>query len=113
MGALRLLGIQLVAPVVHDFAFKHGYLLVRKNNSKELKKIPVARHYADELCRLITEAPNDSRFFSRLAWHAVMLDWWGIPYAGQIRTGDKPVQSTPLAVFSALAALTFVIVLSR
>jgi len=112
-GVLRPLGILLVGSVVHDFTFEHGYLLVRKNDSKELKKIPVARHDADELLRLITGALNDSRFFSRLAWHAVRLGWWGIPYAGQTRTGEKPVQSTLLAVFSVLAALTFATVLSE
>ena len=112
-GVLRPLGILLAGSVVHDFAFQRGYLLVRKNNSTELKKIPLARHDADELFRMITAVLNSSRFFSRLAWHAVRLSWWVIPYSGQNRTGDKPIQSTLLAVFSVLAALTFGVVLSK
>jgi len=111
-GVLRPLGILLVGSVVHDFAYQFGYLPIRNRNG-EVRQAPVARHEADELFRQITGAVNKSRFFSRLAWHAVRLGWWVIPYAGQRWTGEKPVQSTVLAVIaSAIAVLVGMIIVN-
>ena len=95
-GVLRPLGILLSASVVHDFAFQFGYLPVLKNG--KCKHIPLQRHEADELFRLITQTLNGSNVFSRLAWHAVRLGWWGITYAGQKFTGKPPVRSSILAL---------------
>ena len=95
-GVLRPLGILLSASVVHDFAFQFGYLPVIKNG--KCKQIPLQRHEADELFRLITQTLNGSNVFSRLAWHAVRLGWWGIAYAGQRFTGKPPVRSSILAL---------------
>lgn len=102
-GVLRPLGILLAASVVHDFAFQYGYLPVRRDGRDY--EVPVARHDADELFRLIAATLNQSRIFSRLAWHAVRLGWWFIPYAGQKRTGRIPVRSTLLAVIASLAGV--------
>ena len=99
-GVLRPLGILLSASVVHDFAYQFGYLPVVKNGKR--KHVPVQRHDADELFRLITQTLNGSNFFSRLAWHAVRLGWWGIKYAGQRFTGEPPIRSSILAVASVL-----------
>ncbi len=101
-GVLRPLGILLSASVVHDFAFQFGYLPVVKNG--KCKNIPVQRHDADELFRLITQTLNGSNFWSRLAWHAVRLGWWGIKYAGQRFTGERPVRSSLLALASVAGA---------
>lgn len=101
-GVLRPLGILLSASVVHDFAFQFGYLPIIKNGS--CKHVPVQRHEADELFRLITQTLNGSNFFSRLAWHAVRLGWWAIKYAGQRFTGEPPVRSTILALASIMGA---------
>ena len=101
-GVLRPLGILLSASVVHDFAFQFGYLPVVKNG--KCKHIPVQRHDADELFRLITQTLNGSNFFSRLAWHAVRLGWWGIKYAGRRFTGEPPIRSSILAVASVVGA---------
>jgi len=73
---LRPLGILLSASVVHDFAFQFGYLPIVKNG--KCKNVPLQRHDADELFRLITQTLNGSNFWSRLAWHAVRLGWWGL-----------------------------------
>ena len=101
-GVLRPLGILLSASVVHDFAFQFGYLPVIKNGKS--KNVPVQRHDADELLRLVTQTLNGSNVFSRIAWHAVRLGWWGIKYAGQRFTGKPPIYSTVLAVLSISAA---------
>ncbi len=101
-GVLRPLGILLSASVVHDFAFQFGYLPIIKNG--KCKHVPVQRHEADELFRLITQTLNGSNFFSRLAWHAVRLGWWAIKYAGRRFTGEPPVRSTILALASIAAA---------
>ena len=101
-GVLRPLGILLSASVVHDFAFQFGYLPIVKDGKR--KHIPIQRHDADELLRLITQTLNGSTFFSRLAWHAVRLGWWGIKYAGQRFTGEPPIRSSILAVASVVGA---------
>ncbi len=102
-GVLRPLGILLAASVVHDFAFQYGYLPVRRDG--RTRDVPVERHDADELFRLITATLNRSRFFSRLAWHAVRLGWWFLPYAGQKRSGEVPLKSTVMAGVAVLAGL--------
>lgn len=101
-GVLRPLGILLSASVVHDFAFQFGYLPVIKNG--KCNHVPIQRHEADELFRLITQTLNGSNFFSRLAWHAVRLGWWAIKYAGQRYTGKPPVGSTILALVTVAGA---------
>ena len=109
-GVIRPLGIFLVASVAHDFAFKHGYLPIHANN--KIRHIPIARHEADDLFRQITMTVNNTPFFSQLAWHAVRLGWWFIPYAGQYRTGEKPVKSTILAALAVVIATVGVVVLN-
>lgn len=101
-GVLRPLGILLSASVVHDFAYQFGYLLIEKNG--QCKQVPVQRHDADELFRLITQTLNGSNFFSRLAWHSVRVGWWAIKYSGQRFTGEPPVRSTVLALASITGA---------
>jgi len=101
-GVLRPLGILLSASVVHDFAFQFGYLPIVKNG--KCKNVPLQRHDADELFRLITQTLNGSNFWSRLAWHAVRLGWWGLEYAGQRFTGERPTRSSLLAIASVAGA---------
>ena len=103
-GVLRPLGILLSASVVHDYAFQFGYLPVIRNG--KCRRVPVQRHDADELFRLITQTLNGSNFFSRLAWHAVRLGWWGIKYAGRRFTGKPPIQSTLLGLGSIIAVVS-------
>lgn len=110
-GVLRPLGILLAASVVHDFAFQFGYLPIIKNG--KCKHVPVQRHEADELFRLITQTLNGSNFFSRLAWHAVRLGWWAIKYAGQRFTGEPPVSSTILALTSVAGACVLGMVIRK
>ena len=108
-GVLRPLGILLCASVVHDFAYQFGYLPVDRDG--KIKHIPVARHDADELFRLITQTLNGSNFFSRVAWHAVRIGWWGIDYAGQKRTGQPPVRSTIFAIGSIICTALIAVLL--
>ena len=110
-GVLRPLGILLSASVVHDFAFQFGYLPVLKNG--KCKQIPLQRHEADELFRLITQTLNGSNIFSRLAWHAVRLGWWGIKYAGQRFSGEPPVRSSFLALASVAGVCAFGVVIRK
>lgn len=102
-GLLRPLGILLTASIVHDFAYRHGALLLRMPDGS-LEPRAVERHLADELFRDIVASVNQSPVASRIAWHAVRLGWPFIPYAGKRGGGKAPVRSA-LTALVALASL--------
>lgn len=102
-GTMRPLGILLTASVVHDFAYRHGTLLLCGADGRPEPR-PVERHVADELFRQIIESVNQSSVNSRIAWHAVRLGWPLIRYAGRRGTGRAPLRSwlTLLVVLAVL-----------
>ena len=107
-GLLRPLGILLTASIVHDFAFRHGFVLRRAEDGSLVPR-PLERHDADTLFRQIIESVNRSRVTSRIAWHAVRVGWLAVPYAGRRWTGRVPVRS----LLAALAALSVPVPLVR
>ena len=107
-GVMRPLGILLTASVVHDFAYRHGTLLMRDADGA-LESRPVERHVADALFREIIESVNQSSINSRIAWHAVRLGWPLIRYAGRRGTGRPPLRSW----LTLLVALVVLVPLAR
>jgi len=67
----------LIGSTIHDFAFKHGYLLVSSNQPPE--KIPIERHIADALLRDLiatrTYAKHRLSKFGRFPAQAVFHRW--------------------------------------
>lgn len=102
-GIMRPLGILLTASIVHDFAYRHGVLLLRGADGS-IESRPVERHDADDLFRDIIASVNQSSVISRIAWHAVRLGWPFIRYAGRRGTGRVPVKSW-LALLVVVAVL--------
>ncbi|MEO0425072.1 MAG: DUF1353 domain-containing protein [Pseudomonadota bacterium] len=101
VGVLRPLGVLLVASIVHDYAFRYGYLKVRGDDGT-VRDVPIDRHDADELFREIVTVVNGNRAVGRLAWYFVRLGYWlGVKYNGKPRTGRPPT----LVAISFVAAL--------
>lgn len=92
IGVLRPLGVLLIASIVHDYAFRYGYLVVRRSAEQDQEeKVPVDRHRADDLFRDLITVVNGNRTVGRMAWYFVRLGYWiGVPYNGQKRTGSPP-----------------------
>lgn len=82
IGILRPLGVLLIPSLVHDFAFKTGFLYVEKDGKEE--KIIVKRAVADRLFRELTAALIKIPFLPWVVWFAVRLGYLlGVPYAGK------------------------------
>jgi len=91
VGILRPLGVMLTASIVHDFAFKFGYLLIASEEGAEPKKVPVERHDIDHLFRDIICTVNQVAGVSWIAWFFVRLGWLlRVKYNGKVRGGDCP-----------------------
>lgn len=88
IGILRPLGVMLTASIVHDFAFKYGYLLVSKD-SGTLEKVQLERHNADQLFRDITSTVTKLSSVGLVSWFFIRLGWFTVKYNGK-RWGGKP-----------------------
>lgn len=118
IGILRPLGVLLIASIVHDFAFRHGYLQVQKQDGT-IENVPVERGVADRLFKDIITVVNGNSIVGFLGWYFVRLGFWfRVPYNGEQWGGKKLIPvlisfisfenkelSTVLASF--LAILTF------
>jgi len=96
IGILRPLGILLLASIVHDFAFKFGYLWIEIDGAR--KKVHLERHHADLLFRQIIVTVSGISFVGWIAWFAVRLGWIKIRYAGRPRGGEAPVKELVLGL---------------
>ncbi len=90
IGILRPLGVLLIASIVHDYAFRHGYLWVKKQ-SEEPEKVAIERHMADRLFKDIIKVVNGNSTVGFLGWYFVRLGFWFVPYHGKYRIGKKPI----------------------
>jgi hypothetical protein len=100
IGILRPLGIMLTASIVHDFAYKFGYLLVLKAGEDAPTLIPVQRHNVDRLFRDIISTINGIGIFGWIAWYFVRIGWMvGVKYDGKYFGGKKPIG---VALFSVI-----------
>ena len=90
IGILRPLGVLLTPSLVHDFAFKFGYLLVVRNG--EVSRVSVSRDEADRLFRDLIAAITKIRGLAWIAWYAVRLGYFlGVKYNGKRGGGKKPL----------------------
>ncbi|WP_200233725.1 DUF1353 domain-containing protein [Thiohalocapsa halophila] len=99
LGILRPLGVMLTASIVHDFAYKFGYL-----PKDDGTKVEVERHVADLLFRDILESVNRIPLLGFIAWFAVRLGWPVVKYNGKPGGGKKPYGAY-LVLLVALAVL--------
>jgi hypothetical protein len=107
-GILRPLGVLLIASIVHDFAFQHGYLYYREDNGGK-KQYHIPRHIADQLFYDIIKTVNNMPITASLAHFAVRIGWWfGVKYNGQFGGGKKPIKELILLIFF-LIILSFVL----
>jgi len=107
MGILRPLGVMLTASIVHDFAFKFGYLLVSSEEGGAPKKVFVERDDIDHLFRDILGTVNQVVGVSWIAWFFVRLGWLlRVKYNGQCYGGKWPI-GVMLTFVSGLVFLNF------
>jgi len=79
----------LTASILHDFAFKYGYLLVSKEPGKDFEKVTIQRHNTDQLFRDIISTVNGLSSVGLVAWFFVRLGWFTVKYNGE-RWGGRP-----------------------
>jgi uncharacterized protein DUF1353 len=109
IGILRPLGVLLIASIVHDFAFRHGHLWVRKRNG-EVEKVSMTRDVTDRLFRDIITVVNGNSIVGFLGWYFVRLGYWlGVRYNGERYTGEKPaaVGASFLVILSLLSLIMY------
>lgn len=102
IGILRPLGVMLTASLVHDFAFKYGYLLILQGDSETPKKVSIERHEADALFRDIITCVSNIRSIGWIAWLAVRIGWLGVKYNGR-RFGGQP----PYGILTILGVILY------
>lgn len=88
IGVLRPLGVMLIGSILHDYAYSHGSLLIKKNGIPT--EVKLERHHADRLFRDIIGTVNSLPFVGYIAWLAVRIGWLWVPYNQTFRTGRKP-----------------------
>ncbi|MEM1190827.1 MAG: DUF1353 domain-containing protein [Pseudomonadota bacterium] len=108
IGVLRPLGVLLIASLVHDYAFRYGYLKVARADGPP-EQVVIKRDVADRLFRDIITVVNGNRVVGHLAWYFVRLGYWtGVKYNGRRGSGRAPV-IVLLTFLAALACLGFLI----
>ena len=90
VGILRPMGIMLTASIVHDYAYRNGYLLFKAASGKTQQR-QVARHDADLLFWKMISTVNGTTVWAFLAWSAVRLGWLGVKYDSRRWRGRPPI----------------------
>jgi hypothetical protein len=109
LGIMRPLGVLLTASILHDFAFKFGYLNIMDKDGK-VKSVPVSREVIDRLFRDIVSTVNGVASIGWITWFFVRLGWlFGVKYNGKRFAGNCPygVISIVLCAISALLLYLF------
>lgn len=108
IGVLRPLGVMLIGSIIHDFAFKHGYLLVSIDNQPP-KKVFIERHIADAVLRDLIAAFNKMPRIAFTGWLFVRFGWLFVKYNNHRFGGRPPYWEVPLvlAVFAGFAYLLY------
>lgn len=89
LGILCPLGVMLSGSIVHDFAYKHGGLLYKKEDgTTEFRAI--RRDIIDDLFRDIVATVSSLPLTSKIAWLAVRLGYFGVKYNKQAQGGEFP-----------------------
>ena len=79
-GILRPLGVMLIASIIHDFAYKYGFLLFK--NDGKLQNHPIGRRDADRLFHDTIATVNQMPVVAWIGYAAVRIGWVGVKYAG-------------------------------
>jgi len=106
IGILRPLGVMLIASIVHDFAYKFGYLIVEKRGV--VQKHSIERDIADKLFRDIIASLNKLPVVAFFGWLFVRLGWLLVRYNQKRFGGKPPYWEIPLAL-SLLALLGYLL----
>ena len=110
IGILRPLGILLTPSLVHDFAFKFGYLMVERDGN--VSKVPISRDETDRLFRDLIATITKIKGLAWVAWYAVRLGYFlGVRYNGKLGGGKKPL-FVGLTTFTSVAAFLGAIALA-
>ncbi|MEM7203924.1 MAG: hypothetical protein AAF628_26925 [Planctomycetota bacterium] len=102
IGVLRPLGVMLVGSIIHDFAFRYGFLLVRGESGEE-KRVEMPRHVADALLRDTISTFNRTPVIAWFGWLFVRFGWLFVPYAGKRWAGRWPIVEVLLVLGGAFA----------
>ncbi len=89
-GIARPMGVMLTASIIHDFAYDHGYLLVKKQDEEVYTETYLERHEADALFRDLMIDVTHMPKTSYLGWMVLRMGWFCVDYAGKKRGGVKP-----------------------
>jgi hypothetical protein len=96
-GLARPMGVMLASSVIHDFAYQHGYIFIKKDTSESFEKVPFERFEADDLFKDVMIDVTDMPKISYLGWMVLRLGWFYIDYAGKKRGPRKPyIEVLPL-----------------
>ena len=106
-GILRPMGILLTASIPHDYAFLHGELIYKSNETGQLEHREIKRHEADNLFYQIVKNVNQAPVSATISWLAVRLGWYWIKYNGEYRGGRFPLLITLLLGISVMALSIF------
>jgi hypothetical protein len=106
IGVLRPLGVMLLGSIIHDFAFKYGYLLVSSKDQPR-QKVFIERHIADALLRDIIATFNKMPSIAIIGWLFVRFGWIFVKYNNRRFGGRPPYWQVflILAVFAGFAYL--------
>ncbi len=96
IGILRPLGVMLIGSIVHDFAYRHGYLLLEKEDKTH--QYSIERHVADRLLRDIIATVNNMPVIAFFGWLFVRFGWLFVRYNNQRFGGRVPYWEIPLAL---------------
>lgn len=91
IGILRPMGVMLTASIIHDFVYRHGYLLVSKNGQAQ-NKVIVERHVADLLLRDIIGTINRMPKVGYIGWFFVRVGWVFVKYNNRHFGGSPPIK---------------------
>lgn len=101
LGIVRPMGVMFCGSIVHDFAYKYGYLLVSKGEGKPFEKVKINRSVADKIFRDMISSIHNMSLFGWLSWYLVKVGWiFGTQY--HYRRWDKPF---PLGVIASLVTM--------
>jgi len=107
IGILRPLGVMLTASIIHDFAYRHGYLLISKGGEAP-KKIKVERHIADLLFKDIISTVNRMPRIGYIGWFFIRVGWGFVKYNNRHFGGTPPVKE--IIIFLILLSLVALLI---
>ena len=109
-GIARPMGVMLTASIIHDFAYDHGYILIKKSSEQKHRKIYIDRHEADALFRDLMIDVTHMPKTSYLGWMVLRMGWFCVDYAGNKRGGVKPYFEVLPLIFLVIGFISFLFI---